>query len=163
MTVFDIFKWVDLLLRGPVPWGAAVAEPDAGVYVVARVDNPLGGCLPCTVPFIDPVPPHRVLDLEYEQWRWLPSEPIIYIGKTDRPICERLAEFRRHRCGDLSPHAGGQVIKLLHCDLWVYWSRSPTPYDTEQRMLCIFKEQAGQVPFANNDGKRRERRVRRAS
>ena len=97
--------------------GAEVAESDAGVYVIARVDDPQRSCQPCIAPFIDPLPPNLVLDLEYEQRRWLPSEPVIYIGKTDRPIRKRLGEFRRHRCGDTSPHAGGQVVKLLQCDL----------------------------------------------
>ena len=97
-------------------------ESNAGVYVVARVGDPKADCTPCALRFIDPLPPGIDLDLEYERQRWLPSESIIYIGKTDRPIRKRVSEFHTHRCGDKSPHAGGQVIKLLKCDLWVYWS-----------------------------------------
>jgi hypothetical protein len=131
-----------------------LSESKAGVYVVSRVGDPEGGCKACDLPFIDPLPPNFVLDLEYEQQRWLPNEPILYIGKTDRPLRERVGEFRRHKCGDTSPHAGGQVVKLLQCDLWVYWAPADNPYDTEQKMISAFGQEAGQVPFADDDGKR---------
>jgi hypothetical protein len=137
-----------------VPWGADVPETSAGVYVIARVGDPEVGCDPCGLPFIDPLPPNLVLDLEYEQQRWLPNEPILYIGKTDRPLRERVGEFRRHKCGATSPHAGGQVVKLLQGDLWVYCAPADNPYDTEQKMISAFRQESGQVPFANDDGKR---------
>jgi hypothetical protein len=58
-----------------------LSESKAGVYVVSRVGDPEGGCKACDLPFIDPLPPNFVLDLEYEQQRWLPNEPILYSGK----------------------------------------------------------------------------------
>jgi hypothetical protein len=164
LTVTEIFKVADLSLHGPVQWGTDIAEPKAGVYVVARVSNPNVGCKACALPFIDPpLPPDIELDIEYERRRWLPSESIVYIGKTDRTIHKRLQEFRRHKCGDLSPHAGGQVVKLLQSDLWVYWSPTDTPYDSELTMICAFKSQTGQLPFANELAKRSKKRVRRSS
>jgi hypothetical protein len=87
----------------------------------------------------------------------------VYVGKTDRPIRKRLGEFRRHQCGNKSPHAGGQVVKLLRCGLWVYWSTAPNPYDAEHTMICAFKEQTGQLPFANEYQGRRQRRIRRSN
>ena len=161
VTVAETFKQAGLSPSGLVPWGTDVPESNAGVYVVARVGDPNLGCKACGLPFIDPLPPNIVLDLEYERRRWLPNEPIVYIGKTDRPLQKRVGEFYGHKCGDRSPHAGGQVVKLLRCDLWVYWSPAPNPYDTELTMICAFKKQAGQVPFGNTDG-RKPRRLRRA-
>jgi hypothetical protein len=92
--------------------------------------------------------------------RWLPNEPIVYVGKADQMIQRRLAAFYRHKCGDTSPHAGGQVLKLLSCSLWVYWSPASHPRDCERVMLCAFKEEVHQAPFANWDGQRRRRRIR---
>lgn len=128
MTVAEIFQKANLSPSRTVPWGADVPETSAGVYVIARVDDPEVGCNPCGLPFIAPLPPNLVLDLEYEQQRWLPNEPILYV-KTDRPLRKRVREFHRHKCGDTSPHAGGQVLKLLECDLWVYWAPAGTGDD----------------------------------
>ena len=162
LTVAELFKTANLSPSIPVPWGTDVTEPRAGVYVVARVGDPEGGCKACALPFSDPLPPNLVFDLEYERWRWLPNEPIVYIGKTDRSIRKRVREFHRHQCGDTSPHAGGQVVKLLQCDLWVYWAPANSPYATERTLIRAFRQEAGHVPFANEDGKRIGKRIRSA-
>jgi hypothetical protein len=160
LTVAQLFKKANHSPSIPVPWGTDVTEPTAGVYVVARVGNPEVGCKACALPFIHPLPPHIVLDLDYERRRWLPREPIVYIGTTHRAIGKRVTEFHRHKCGDTSPHAGGQVVKLLQCSLWVYWSPANSPYVAARTMIRAFRQEAGQVPFANNDGKRNGKRVR---
>jgi hypothetical protein len=172
LTVAEIFTKANLSPRGPVPWGTQVAESSVGVYVVARVGDPTVGCNVCALQFIDfanpfdnlnnPIPPLD-LDPEYERQRWLQNEPVVYIGQTtDQTIQERVRQFYRHKCGNPSPNAGGQVIHLLRCDMWVYWSPADNPYDTEQTMLCTFKEQVGQEPFANGwSGKRK--RIRRSN
>ena len=122
LTVAEIFKNANLSPRGPVRWGTQVSESGAGIYVVARVGDATVGCKACALPFIDFANPYDNLkyplspldlDLEYERKRWLPNEPVLYIGKTDRPIHKRVGEFYRHKCGDTSPHAGGQVVKLF--------------------------------------------------
>jgi hypothetical protein len=154
MTVAEIFRKAGLSPRGPVRWETQVPDSSAGVYVVARVGNPASGCEACAVAFIDPIPADLTLDLEYETQRWLANEPVLYVGKTDQPIRKRVGQFYRHKCGDRSPHAGGQVVKLLRCDRWVYWAPAASPYETEQTMIAAFREQAGQRPFANEDGKR---------
>jgi hypothetical protein len=162
LTVAEIFRKANLSPRDPVRWRAQVSEPGAGIYVVARVGDPTIGGEPCLLPFIDPLPADLDLDLEYERQRWLSNEAVLYIGKTVRPLHKRVGEFYCHKCGDRGPHAGGQVIQLLRCDLWVYWATAANPFDTEQTMICAFKKQAGQIPFANWDGKRRRRRIRRS-
>ncbi|PYP91665.1 MAG: hypothetical protein DMG65_07200 [Candidatus Angelobacter sp. Gp1-AA117] len=80
----------------------------------------------------------------------MPNQPIIYIGQTTkRTLTKRLGEFYRHIYGAKSPHSGGEAVKLLHCDLWVYWSPSPDPRDSELLMLCAFRKRVGKLPFAN--------------
>lgn len=162
MTVFEIFKEVNLSPCGPVRWKEQVDCQKTGVYVVAQVSDSNDGCRACALRFNDTLLSGLEIDIGYERQRWLPNEPILYIGKTDETIHDRVGAFYRHRCGNPSPHAGGQVVHLLACELWVYWSPSPNPYDTEQTMLCAFKKQVGQVPFANRNG-RREKRIRMIS
>ena len=164
MTVTEIFRKANLSPLGPVPWGTQVPELCAGVYVVARVGDPYGGCKSCVLPFIDQLPPNIDVDLESERQRWLPNEPIVYIGQTtDQTLAKRIRQFYRHKCGDSRPHAGGQVVKLLRCNLWVYWSPATDPLESERTMILAFKNQAGQEPFANWDGKQQRRRIRRSN
>lgn len=165
MTVGEIFRKANLSPRGPVRWKEQVPESRAGVYVVARVGNPNDSCKPCELPFKDPLRSDLEIDLEFEHQRWLASEPVVYIGKTDQTIHKRIGAFYGHKCGKRSPHAGGQVVHLLKCDLWVYWSPSATPSDDERTMLCAFKKEAGQAPFANFNGKhgKNGKRIRRSN
>jgi hypothetical protein len=159
MTVAEVFRTAKLSPLGPVPWGTQVPERTPGVYVIARVRDPEAGCIPRPLPFMEPLPSNLVLDMEYERKRWLPHEPIIYIGRTTRTIRERLGRFYRHKCRKPAPHAGGQVIKLLHCDLWVYRSPAPDPMKSERDMIRAFIKQVGQEPFANGDSPWRKRRI----
>jgi hypothetical protein len=161
MTVAEVFRTAGLSPLGPVPWGTQVPECSPGVYVIARVREPEGGCAPCTLPFIELIPSNLVLDMEHERKRWLPHEPVIYIGRTTRTIRERVRKFYRHKCGKPAPHAGGQVIKLLHCDLRVYWSPAPDPVQSEENMICAFAKQAGQQPFANGNTCGKKKRIQR--
>jgi len=164
MTILDLFEKVNLSPKGPEPWGTEVSECAAGVYVVARVGDAKASCESGDLPFIDPFPAGIIVDLEYEQQRWLSSEPGLYIGQTTkRTFHKRLKDFYRHKIGNRSPHAGGQVIKLLRCELWVYWSPIDNPYETEQMMIRAFKKQASQPPYANHNGRRNSKRIQRSS
>lgn len=163
MTVAEVFRAAGLLPCGPVRWGTEVLESSAGVYVVARVGVSQAGCKACALPFIDPLPSDIDLDLVYERQRWLKNEPVIYIGQTRRTIRQRIGEFYRHECGEPRPHAGGQIVKLLQCHQWVYWSPATHAKDCERAMIWAFKKQTTQEPFANWDGRRRRKRVRHVS
>ena len=160
MTVSEIFGTANLSPCGPVSWMTAIRESSTGVYVIARTRNPHTGCKSCLLPLRDPLPTGVKIDLAYETKRWLPEEPILYIGKSDQPLSRRVCQFYQHQCGSRTPHAGGQVVLLLGCELWLYWAPSPHPIISERKMLSDFKNTVGQLPFANFDGKRRPRRVR---
>jgi hypothetical protein len=163
MTVAEIFRKARLSPCGPVRWMTQqVPESSAGVYVVARVPCLTVNCRGCTLPFIDPLPSELQLDLEFERQQWLrlQHEPAVYIGQTTRQtIRKRVEQFYQHKCGRKGPHAGGQIVKLLKCDMYVYWSPASNPKASEQMMICAFKEQVGQLPFANG-GNRIRKRIR---
>ena len=151
MTVAEIFKSVNLAPCGPVPWQTKISERNAGVYVVALVNDPiLAGQW-----HADYLPPP---ELE----RWLPNEPIVYIGMTRcrKGLAKRILDFYRHKYGNRSPHRGGQAVKLLNCALWVYWSPLLDALGCERRMLAAFEERAGRQPFANRLRSHKRKKVR---
>lgn len=142
ITVKELFSAAGLRVRGPVPWGEEVSERRPGVYVVATVSNPE-----------DESGVDHVTDLPREvASRWVPSQPVLYVGETTRPLLTRIDEFYRHRHGAKSPHRGGQDVKLLDCSLWVYWSPTKRPADAEnaeKRMIWAFVDRVGYRPFGN--------------
>jgi hypothetical protein len=79
LKVAEVFNAANLSPSGPVLRETDPPETNAGVYVVARVDDAKGGCNACALQFKDLL--GIDLDLEYEQHRWLPNEPILYVGK----------------------------------------------------------------------------------
>lgn len=157
MTVTELFRAANLSPSGPVPWKERVPDcKEAGVYVVARTNDATIGCTASELPFRDP-PQDIGIDLDYERQRWLRDEPIVYIGQTTgQTIRERVGQFYRQKLG-ISPsgevgmgsHHGGQVILLLTCPLWVYWSPSDIPENAEKMMLSAFMKKTGNHPFAN--------------
>jgi hypothetical protein len=139
--VSELFKRAGLLPRGPVKWRAPVSEASPGVYVVAVTEDPSSNECPVSVDYLDSV----------EAARWIATEPIVYIGCTTRSLSKRLSEVYGHQYGKRAPHSGGQSVKLLRCDLWVYWSPSSDPFDSELSMICAFKGSVGRLPFANRN------------
>ena len=140
MRVAEVFKAVGLSPCGPVPWLTKISERTAGVYVVALVADANFGCQV----YAD------YLSSSNRQ-RWLPNEPIVYVGATKckQGLAGRIEAFYRHKHGKRSPHRGGQDVKLLKCSLWVYWSSAMDAFGCEDRMLAVFRERVGQPPFAN--------------
>lgn len=141
MKVSELFKEAGLSPQGPVPWETGISEFCAGVYVVALVKE-ADAQLDCPVcaDYLE----------ERERLRWLSSEPIIYIGQTTgQTLAKRIRQFYSHKYGKKSPHRGGQAVKLLRCDRWVYWSPTTDPKGSEQTMIKAFVERVGHLPFAN--------------
>lgn len=155
MTVAELFNEIGLSPQGPVRWKTSIAEPKGGVYVVALVGK-ADSSSRISADYLPPV----------EQQRWLPNEPIVYVGATEckEGLAGRTKQFYAHKYGKPSPHSGGQAVKLLQCDFWVYWSPATDPFDAEQRMLDAFKQRVGQLPFANrNSGRSLTRRTTASS
>ncbi|KAB2876008.1 MAG: hypothetical protein F9K43_01815 [Bauldia sp.] len=137
-SVREVFGRAGLAPAGPVRWGEPVPESAPGVYVVAIVADPDTRAVPGRITV-----PNAVLD------KWLWGQPVVYVGRTGRPLAKRLADFYRHRHGDKSPHRGGQDVLLLDCDRWVFWAPADDPAAAERTMLDAFAARAGELPFAN--------------
>lgn len=141
MTVAELFKCVDLVARAPVKWLQPVTESRWGVYVIALANDASTDWVAHDISYLP----------DAEQRRWNEGEPTVYVGCTTRPLGVRLNEFYRHRLSSRAPHSGGQSIKRLRCDLWVYWC--PTEGDpavVEGVMLDAFQRRTGgRLPFAN--------------
>jgi len=140
LTVMEVFNEATLAPKGPVQWGTAIPDKKPGVYVVALTED--ANASTCEI------------DADYleasEQQRWIANQPIVYIGQTTgQTLVKRVAQFYRHKHGAKSPHRGGQAVKLLRCDLWVYWSPCANPRGCERIMLDAFIKRTGKLPFAN--------------
>ena len=154
LTVPALFDHVGLAPVGPVRWRAPVPCSAKGVYVIAMSAAPSQDWfLPC---------PEFTPSLE-ERWgltaRWLPDQPVLYIGKTDRTVRHRLGQFYAHRFGQRSPHAGGQRILVLPMieNAKVFWAGAAEPLATERAMLAHFKDVVGSLPFANGTRAKQKR------
>jgi putative transcriptional regulator len=149
ITVKQLFSAAGLPVHGPVRWKEEkVSERRPGVYVVATVSNPdnESGLV-------------RAAGLRKEAAaRWIPSQPILYVGQTTRPLSTRISEFYRHEHGASSPHSGGEDVLLLKCERWVYWSPTENPIVAECRMIEEFEARFGRLPFGNLKRPSRARR-----
>lgn len=141
LSVAELFQQAGLVPCGPVRWGTPLPESGAGVYVVALVPDASAQLeRPVYAEYLD----------ERVRRRWLSEQPIIYVGQTtNQTLVMRVNQFYRHRYGQRAPHRGGEVVTLVQCDRWVYWSRAAHPRDSERIMISAFKRLAGQTPFAN--------------
>lgn len=137
----DTFLLAGLQACGGTPWGTQVSERRPGVYVIA-VD---AGSID-----VGYLPPEELIF-------WNRGQRVVYIGCTTTSLKTRLDQFYRHRYGSRAPHRGGQAVKLLMCQRWVYWAAAEKPHDAECSMIEGFKARVNnRRPYAN---RRNERRV----
>jgi hypothetical protein len=74
---------------------------------------------------------------------------IVYVGRTKRPLAQRIREFYRHKYGDKRPHRGGQEVLNMPGTRSVYWCAIENPIEAESKMLDFFKNSSGRLPRAN--------------
>lgn len=140
ITVRKLFGAAGLSVFGPVSWGNSVNEKRPGVYLIATVANPDEGISP----FVPVNLPRMVAS------RWLPRQPILYIGQTTVSLMARMNQFYRHKHGARGPHKGGQDLKLLtKCPLSVYWSPTECAVEAEKMMIEEFVAATNRLPFGN--------------
>lgn len=140
ITVKELFGVAGLPVFGPVPWGKTVNETRPGVYVVAAVEDPNESVSPVVLVDLPPLIASR----------WLPRQPVLYIGQTSRPLRTRMNEFYRHKYGARGPHKGVQGLKLLtHCALSVFWSPTERAVEAERKMIEEFVATTNRFPFGN--------------
>jgi len=191
-SVNTLLSAAGLAPEGVVHWGEIVRSQGRGIYVVALAEDPrsLEGALPeC------PIAPERIAELlsvrpeltldgrrpspEELAARiasfWLPDEVVLYIGKTDGALQNRVGQYYRTPLGARRPHSGGWFLKTLGNlnDLWVHYATTEEPVTAESSMLAHFMsgvsaqarkghpDPALPTPFANlevnEDGGRRRR------
>ena len=101
------------------------------------------------------------LPVEVLRAKWVPEVDVVYIGlagrNSDRTLCERLGDLRRHGLGRTTkkgPHKGGEILWQLvgYKDFLVWYLPTdppPEPRDTEAELIHSFREGTGRLPFAN--------------
>jgi putative transcriptional regulator len=140
ITVTELFRAAGLPVFGPVSWEKTVNEKRPGVYVIATVGDPDERVSPSVPENLPPMVASR----------WLPQQPVLYIGQTSRSLKARINEFYRHKHGARGPHKGGQDVKLvLNCPLSVYWSATERCVEAEKRMIEEFVTITNRLPFGN--------------
>lgn len=84
---------------------------------------------------------------------WVPEARVVYIGKTHRPLRDRLQEYIKFGMGQRIGHWGGRYVWQLAdaTELVMCWRPTPRedPRAVESTMIQAFKDRYGARPFAN--------------
>jgi hypothetical protein len=145
----------------PFLWGSVVPCQDTGVYVVelpeALRKAPIDASLVASwLSFvgtitIDGQPASRSSLVARLSEFWLPSQRIIYVGRTSRPLRPRIGEYARTRLGKRSPHHGGSWVKTLSvlpdCTVWA--AATDRYVEAEAELLQAFRRR---VPDSEAQG-----------
>jgi hypothetical protein len=191
ITVASCFASAGLAPTKVVPWRESLRERNPGVYVLSLTSEkdastPAIASAPIDIVEIERLMlsrPHLQLDRKQTtssllalrlSCYWLPTEPILYIGQTSKPLQSRLQEFYRTPIGARAPHAGGWWVKALTClsDVYVHYAPTDTFEESERKMLRYFVANADVpqhaerphdgMPFANKEWwTETSRRIRR--
>jgi transcription elongation factor GreA len=169
----QLLRSVGLLADGPGRWGRPIAASGPGVFVIELLSPLPTAPIELTVvgKWIERVPSLR-LDGQRPTSRalagrlasfWLPSQTVLYIGRSESSVARRLTAMARTELGDRQPHAGGYWLKTLRglerTRLW--WAPTDATEEYEDALFDAFAtgvsatERAGLpdrsvvLPFAN--------------
>lgn len=127
-----------------------------GVYLVVRQNNqPVRFSIISSGGHTKGDPSVEVAILEQ---RWFHEPMVLYIGKaggTDQKsnLQKRIRAYVQFGLGKSRPHWGGRYIWQLADakELAIYWLETPgiEPREAEKKLLRLFKERWGKLPFAN--------------
>ena len=169
----QLLRSVGLLADGPARWGRPVPAGGPGVFVI-ELAAPLPEApieLTRVGKWIERVPDLR-LDGERPTSRalatriasfWLPSQSVLYIGRSEVSVARRVAAMARTELGDRQPHAGGYWLKVLRGleSMRVWWAATAATEEYEDALFDAFAagvdeadrqglpDQATVLPFAN--------------
>jgi len=98
--------------------------------------------------------------IEALEKKWIVDAHVLYVGKADagkrgrRGIRVRLDEYLRFGRGEPIGHWGGRYLwQLSEADeLLVCWKTCADPLGEEARLLNVFREEYGSLPYANLRG-----------
>ena len=148
---------VELVPHGPVQWGRALPNA-SGVYVVSlgsetTSDTSAVSKCPTSLPAICAWIERRNGDMTLDGVRatpaavaqrmrelWLPDEVVLYVGKADTSMLDRVRAYYVTRLGKRRPHAGGRFRRHSPCWMssWVHYSFCDDPEEREAKMLGAF-------------------------
>jgi len=167
LSVNELF--LDVIGRehdGFVIWGNPVQVREKGVYVVVADRSIVAEDISESKieKWIEQVPRMVIYDqmasvttLKKRLTRFIdPNEQILYIGKTDKTINERVSQFYSHVLSKPSPHRGGHWIKTISdmSLLKVYYAVVENPADVEFQMLDYYSKyitNIGHTEFYDSD------------
>jgi hypothetical protein len=112
-------KAAGLSPSGPVTWGTPIPERRSGVYLIELAE------------------PGKRDD----------GQIVLYVGRTKRPLRQRLAEFYSHQYG--ARVRGGQEVIPYAASLRVYWAPTEDFVAAEDKMIEHYRNLVGTRPYAN--------------
>jgi transcription elongation factor GreA len=156
----DLLRDNDLPVEGPILWGRPVSGSGPGVFIVELP-------APQSKVAIDPTAIRewlsRAPDLRLDGERptvaqlqshlasfWLPDQPILFIGSSQKSVGARLAGMYKTPLGERRPQPDGYWLKTLH-DLGkarIWWAPVSDPELYEDVLLEAFMKTTGSLPFA---------------
>jgi transcription elongation factor GreA len=167
----ELLKGLGLLVDGPRLWSRPVNSRAPGVFVVELAaplpDAPID--IVAIRHWLERVPA-LMLDGQRPTAEdiarrlhefWLPTEQVLYIGRSARQLGARINSMYATPLGDARPHAGGHWLKTLSVlpELRIWWAETDAHEEYEDALLAEVAArnaqldrdaQAGRLlPFAN--------------
>jgi transcription elongation factor GreA len=154
----ELMRSLDLLVDGPVRWGAAIASRAPGVFVVELPGGadvaPIDGS--ALRRWLERVP-ELMLDGERPSVQqlsrrlaedWIPGQPVLFVGRSPKSLGARLAGIYATPLGDIKPSSAGHYLKTLANpgELRVWWAETEAHEEYEDALLAA----VGAKPFANH-------------
>jgi transcription elongation factor GreA len=146
-----LLRGLDLLVDGPVRWGASVPERRPGIYVV-ELSSPVDqapiepGAL---LEWLARAPTLRLDGEPADQGDlhrrlasfWLPSTPTLYVGQAPRSIAGRVAAQLQTPIGARRPFGSALWLRALRPEGWrVWWARTDAVEEYADALLSAFAE-----------------------
>jgi transcription elongation factor GreA len=156
----DLLRSNGLSVEGPILWGRPVTGGSPGVFVVelpapqAKVSIEANAIRQ----WLERAPELRldnkrpsVAELQSRLASfWLPGQPILYIGSSQKSVTARLAAMFKTQLGERRPQSAGYWLKTLH-DLnkaRIWWAPTADPELYEDTLIEQFQKSVGALPFA---------------
>lgn len=152
-----LIREVGLLADGPALWGKPVRHGGPGVFVV-ELQAPSPGApldLAAIGKWLERVPDLRLdgerptsKDLQHRlNTFWLPSQPVLFVGSTERSVATRVAGMAATLPGERKPSSFGLWLHFLRNpgDVRVWWAATGAPEEYEDALFDAF---ASGVPDA---------------
>jgi transcription elongation factor GreA len=167
----ELMQALGLYVDGPVRWGRPVPSRSPGIFVV---ELPGGGDeppidYPAVRRWVERVP-GMTIDGERATPQdlaarlrsfWLPTEPVLYVGRSAKTIGGRMAAILGTPLGDARPSSAAGWLKVLSVqdDLRVWWAETEAHEEYEDALLTqVIARNEGRLPFGNPTAPSGERR-----